>query len=366
MIISRYLIREVISALLAITVILLLAFLCQQMVRYLNYVAIGKVSTSILLLLVSFEIPYLLALLLPLGLYLGILFAYGRLYADQEMAIIQMYGYSKRRLFILTTSIAFSVSLIVLLLMTWVNPLISAKRQQLMESDEATIHLVQTLIPGRFQVSPDGRHVLYVEKLSRDHERAENIFLAQADSKINEAVERHPWTLVLADQGYQSKDPTTKDQFFVMKNGYRYEGTPGQNDYKIIQFKNYRIRVLQNDARIVHAATEALPTAQLWDDRTQPKRAAELQWRMSIAISTLLLGLLALPLSTIRPRQGRYLIFLPAVLIYILYINLLFIARRWLEQGEVTSSIGLWWVHALMLLLMLSCIFFTTKKRNRI
>src|SRR3990167_6429686 len=109
-IITRYLTREVFNALLLITTILLLAFLCQQIVRYLNYAALGKIPSNVLFQLVSFEIPYLLALLLPLGLYLGILLAYGRLNSHYEMAILQMYGFGHRRLMQVTVWVALFVT----------------------------------------------------------------------------------------------------------------------------------------------------------------------------------------------------------------------------------------------------------------
>jgi lipopolysaccharide export system permease protein len=363
-IVNRYLTREVVNALLAVTVVLLMAFLCQQMVRYLNYVAIGKIPTDVLLQLVGFEVPYLLALLLPLGLYLGILFAYGRLYADNEMLILQMCGFGNRRLMRLSVFIAVVVSLIVLFLMLWVNPWVSGKRQQMMASDEATIHLVQTLIPGRFQASPDGRHVMYVEKLSRDRQRAQNVFLAQ--EKKNPKVEgeggQRTWMLVLANEGYQEKDKETNDQLFVTADGYRYEGIPGENDYKIIQFKKYKDRIPQNEVRSTHEELETLSNTELLREYNVPKKAGEFQWRVSIGISAFLLALLAVPLSAVRPRRGRYLTFLPAILIYIIYFNLLYIARHWVDIGSVPVTIGMWWVHGVMLLIIASVLFFNAKQ----
>ena len=352
MIITRYLTKEVLNAMFAVTALLLLAFLSQQMVRYLNYVAVGKIPTNILFELVSFEIPYLLAFLLPLGLYLGLLFAYGRLYADNEMTILQMCGFSQLRLIRLTLYLALMVAGVVLVLMLWVNPLVSEKRQQVMESDEATLHLIQTLMPGRFQVSPDGRYVMYVEKLSRDHERAENVFLAQ-EKKNEDETKQSSWMLVTADQGYQMKDPVSKDQVFVTEDGYRYEGTPGENDYRVTQFKKYMVRLPQNDIRSTYQESESKTTAALWQDYQNPFGAAELQWRFSMAIATLLLALLAVPLSHLKPRQGRYIVFLAAILIYIIYVNILLLSRRWIEDGMISISIGMWWVHALLFLFIL-------------
>lgn len=349
MIINRYLTREVTNMLLVIVSVLMLAFLSQQIVRYLNYVAIGKIPTSILLELVSFEIPYLMALLLPLALYLGILLAYGRLYADQEMAVLQMSGFGTKRILRLTAAIGLAVMAVVLVLMLWVNPWISEKRQALMKSDEATLHLIQTVIPGRFQVSPDGKHVMYIEKLSLDRKRAENVFLAQEKPSRDNPDERS-WMLVLADQGYQVNEKGSSDPFFVTTDGYRYEGVPGENDYKIIQFKRYMIRILQPDTRVTHQDDEALTSTALLNDYQNPKRAAEFQWRISIALSAFLLALLAVPLSDIKPRQGRYYRLLPAIIIYMIYINLMFVARHWVERSVLPVTLGMWWVHGIAII----------------
>jgi lipopolysaccharide export system permease protein len=360
-IISRYLTREVTNALLAVTLVLLLAFLSQQIVRYLTYAASGKIATEILLQLISFEIPYLLALLLPLGLYLGILLAYGRLYADNEMSILQMCGFGSARLMSLTVIIAAIVSIAVLFLMIWVNPWISAKRQQVMATHEAAFHLIKTLIPGRFQTTPDGRYVMYVETLSRDHEQAKNVFLAQ-ERKDSADPSQNSWNLVRATTGYQTQDKESQQDFFVTTDGYRYEGAPGRNDFKIIQFKKYAVRMQDSEIKVTHLEEEALPTLALWQGHSAPKYAAELQWRLSIAISTFLLAMLAVPLSVVRPRHGRYLALFPAVLVYVVYMNLLFLARHWLEMGAVPMSLGMWWVHAALLIIIALIVLIRSKQ----
>lgn len=361
MIIKRYLTREVVYTMLAVITVLMLAFLSQQIVRYLNYVAIGKIPTNVLLELVSFEVPYLLAMLLPLALYLGILIAYGRFYADNEMSILNMSGFGDKRVLRLTMVISLCVAMVVLFLMMWINPWVSLKRQEVMASDEATLHMIETIMPGRFQVSPDGKHVMYVEELSRNHKRAKNVFMAQ--QKVdNDNPRYNDWTLVYAREGYQSRVKNISDPFFVTLDGYRYEGTPGQNDYKIIQFKKYAIRIPQKDVRITHPEDEALSVSALWDDYANPKRAAELQWRVSIALSVILLACLAAPLSAVRPRKSRFFILLPAILLYIVYINFLIVARHWVEQGDISRFIGMWWVHACMLATILLVILFRSRK----
>jgi lipopolysaccharide export system permease protein len=348
-IISRYLIKEVLAALLAVTVILLLIFLSNQLVRYLSYAATGKIAANVVMQLLGFEIPYLLALLLPLGLYLGIMLAYGRLYADSEMPVMNASGLGIKRLIVITSVLAVMVASVVVLLMLWVNPMIAQQKGKRMSQD----NLLSTLRPGRFQVMSGGRRVIYVETMSRDHKQASNLFIAEENKKT---TGDNPWVVVSAAQGYQSKYPKDLDNFIVSSDGYRYEGTPGLNAFKIIGFKKYAVRIPQPPLNS-HEEEEAVPTLKLFQDYQSAASKAELQWRFALPISVLLLALLAIPLSQVRPRQGRYSHILPAILIYIVYVNLLFIARNWVEQNIALGALGIWWVHGLLLALALLLLF---------
>jgi len=343
-IISRYLIKEVLSSLLGVTLVLLLIFLSNQLVRYLSYAASGKIASHLLLQLMGFEIPYLLALLLPLGLYLGIILAYGRLYADSEMTVLNACGLSINRLFAITSVLAAIVAAVVVMLMLWVNPLIIQEKGREIAQDT----VIDTLRPGRFQVIGDGRRVVYVEQISRNRQRANNLFIAEEQKKLNDTG-RPSWVVVSAASGYQAKNHDTHDNFIVSDQGYRYEGIPGQNEYKVIQFQKYAVRIPNATMSSGHQETEGIPSAQLWQDYKNPLKAAELQWRFSIGISVLVLMVLAIPLCKVRPRQGRYASLFPAMLIYIIYVNLLFVARNWVEIRIVPIYLGMWWVHVLVL-----------------
>jgi len=89
----------------------------------------------------------------------------------------------------------------------------------------------------------------------------------------------------------------------------------------------------------------------LLQDYQNPRKAAELQWRISIPISAFILAMIAALISGIKPRQSRYFMLLPASILYIIYVNLLFSARHWLEQGDLPIYIGMWWVHVVFAVL---------------
>jgi lipopolysaccharide export system permease protein len=356
MIIFRYLTKEVLNTLLAVTFILLLIFLSKELVRYLGYAAQGKIGANILFQIMGLEIPYLLALLLPLGLYLGIVLAYGRMYADSEMRVLHACGFSVQRLMSITSVLAMIVAAIVFGLSLWLNPWIASHKDKIIAHSLSTDNVLNNLMPGRFQVSSDGKRVLYVEHISRDRKQASNIFLADQGAKHDDNT--NVWTVVSAARGSQMMEKKTKDRFIVAFDGFRYEGMPGQNDFKIIQFKKYAVRLPEVVLTSKRQEQEALPTSQLWNNFNKPESAAEFEWRLSMPLMVLLLGMIAIPLSQIRPRHGRYSQLVPAILIYVVYVNLLFIARNWVEQDVLPKYIGMWWVHLVMLIIGLTLILF--------
>ena len=361
MIISRYLIKEVCYALFAITLVLLLVFLCNQLVRFLSYAASGKIAANVLLQVMGFEISFLLALLLPLGLYLAIIATYSRLYADNELGVMHSSGLSTQKLVYFTTRLALVVMAIVMILTLWINPYIARQKDKLISQGVASGNVINNLMPGRFQLSGDENRVFYVESIARNHQQAHNLFIAEKKKITPEGV--NPWTVLSAEEGYQMVDPASKDKFVVAVNGYRYEGTPGQKAYKIIQFSKYAVRLPDQDIEVAHQAQAVIPTTVLWQHYfDNPRNASELQWRLSMPLSALLLALLAVSLSYVRPRQSRYAHVLPAILIYIIYVELLFTARDWIEQKTLPISLGLWWVHGVLIVFIVMAFLWQSGK----
>lgn len=353
MIIFRYLSRELLAALSAITGILLLIFVSNEFVRYLAHAATGKFSGGTVLRLMAIEIPHLIGILLPLGLFLGILFTYGRLYADNEMTVLSACGLSRTKLTYLTLPVVAFVMIIVACLSLWITPQLLVYREQLLAQTGTAMEL-DTALPGRFQEANDGQQVFYVQSIAADRQHMENIFIAQmsnSNNKTNPSIT--PWLILSAEAGHQMIDPKTGDRFFVATNGRRYQGTPGAKDFQIVQFSEYRTRIEKHIADISNEQ-DAMSTFTLWHTTKDiPDVVSELQWRYSAPISALLLALLAIPLSRVKPRQGRYAALLPAVLIYIIYANFILVGRNWIEEGSLSPTLGLWWIHGLLLLVII-------------
>lgn len=352
MILFRYLTREVFASLFLITSLLLIILMSNEFVHYLNQVAGGKFAANILWQLIILESPRFLAILLPFSLFLAILFTYGRLYADYEMTTLNACGFSLIQLARLTLPSVLLLSFIIAFLNLWLNPELLSYRNKLLAQTGTAIEL-ETVQPGSFQQTNAGHRIIYVESISGDHKSVKNLFMAQTNTHIPPS-EITPWTILSANSGYQTINPKTKETFFVAVNGRRYQGTPGGKEYYITQFANYGIRI---DSHIgtVNNPQESLSTLALWraSKLNKPIFFSELQWRLSAPIATLLLALLAIPLSRVNPRQGKYLHLLPAIIIYIFYLNLLLFGRNWIENGSISYQWGLWWIHGLLVIIIL-------------
>ena len=337
----------------AITTIVVFIFICNKFIRYLNYVASGKYAANMLFYITMLQLPYLFGMLLPLGLFLSILLGYGRLYADSEMTVLSACGFSKQQLITTTMKIASLIALAVIILVIWAGPKIAKQRNLIVMIAESS-SIFQTIMPNYFQTSPKGNNVFYVQKMSTDHSQMQNLFIAQRARDKSKKSTKKNWTIITAARGHQMTDNQTGDQYMVALNGYRYQGIPGEKNYQITKYDKYGIR-LNTPSNLTHQTREeTISTYKLLKNADKnPNYMAELQWRFSFPISALILALLAIPLSQVNPRRGRFAQLIPAILIYIFYANMVFISRNWLKTELVPSWIGIWWVHALMLSLAL-------------
>lgn len=352
MIIFRYLAREVFVTLTALTSILVLIFLSNQLIQYLNRAASGSIPGVIIMKLMMLELPTLLSLLIPLGFYIAMLVAYGRLYAESEMTVLRACGYGPGQLLKHSLIMASGVAVVVAAVMIWASPYIYIERAKLLRTSGIQT-LVQTIMPGRFHAINGGKEVFYVQSMSRDHSKAEQVFLAKR-TKEDDKVR---WDVLWADKAFAQTDAKTGEDYIILQDGKEYQGTPGQANYQLAEFGEYKARLPHPIVKI-NDDLRTKSTASLWPvNNEDPGKAAELQWRLSVPIMVLTLTLIAVPLSRISPRSGKYAKLFPAILIYIVYANLMFIGRDAVVSGSIPQWLGLWWIHLLVVALGLFLIW---------
>ncbi len=116
-----------------------------------------------------------------------------------------------------------------------------------------------------------------------------------------------------------------------------------------MEFERYKVRTEDGQAKPSERSPNRLPLDELILDDSKQARG-ELLWRIGMPVSALILALLAIPLSYVNPRAGRSANMLIAILVYAIYSNMLSVSQAWVAQGRLSFWIGVWAVHALMLL----------------
>lgn len=344
MIIKRYLYREIFHTFCAVVLVVLLIAISNKLVRLVGQAASGMIPPSVLLQVIFYQIPDLVAFLLPVGLFLAVLLCYSRFFADNEIPVMLACGISWQRLMAVSVSIGLFIMILSGSLTCYWGPTIAQYREHLLRA-EGPLLLVQTVAPGRFHSFHRDKLVLYVADLNSDRTELKRIFIAE-DPKGNAEPSEH-WSFVTASRG----NVVTDDRgltYFKLQDGLRYDGTPGEADYSVLKFDQYQRLLEETSLKEGMYFHRTMPTQMLFD-QPSPGNLAELQWRLSIPLSAPLLALLAVPLSRVSPRTGRFGRMFVAILICIIYFNLLTVSKRWVASGILSPIIGVWWVHLLLL-----------------
>ncbi len=354
MIVFRYLSREVLLTSSAVSAVLLVIIMSGRFIKYLAQAAQGILDPGVLLLIMGYRIPGFLQLILPLGLFLGILLAYGRLYLDSEMTVLTATGMSEQRLLAYTLTPALLIAVACAWLSFSLTPQGMQNVAQILNEQDALTEF-DTLVPGRFQSMRDGTRVTYTQELSAGRDELREVFISEKREVRSPNDTDEGITVLVAKTGRQEIQEDGS-RYLILHDGYRYDGTPGEADYRVIHYDTYGVLLPKPSVDIRVGDRETMSTGELMAS-TQPRMRSELQWRLSFPILVLIVTFIAVPLARVNPRQGRFLKLLPAILLYMSYLALLVAARSALDKGKMPIELGLWPVHGLFLVIGLLLVF---------
>ena len=339
MIYRRALIQEIIVTMLAVFIVLVAIASVTQWIRYLNQAASGILAPEAVLAFLGFGMVSALPVLLTVTLFLSVLLTLSRMARDHEMVVWQTAGLGLtawvRPVMQVGIPMFIFIAIISLALTPWSLRKSAEYRQQLESRED-----IAAIAPGVFKESKQNERVYFVESLGTSQAIVKNVFVRS---------EQHGRLGVMVAKEGKQFIQENGDRFLVLDNGRRYEGTAGQADYRIMQFQRYTLRIEPYEVKLGEPNTKALPTAELFRDRTLLKDA-ELNWRLSLLVSAVLLVLLAIPLSFYNPRSGRSFHLIAAILIYTIYNNLLSVAHASVLNGKLSPWLGVWTTHLVMLL----------------
>ncbi len=335
MIISRYIVRQILQATSAVTIILLVVVVLGRLLNYLVQAADGELDRRVLVEVLAWRLPDFLQLILPLALLLGLLLTLGRLYADNEMTVLLASGVGPPRVLGISLVAAAVVAALVALFSLVLAPTGSREASALLRAEESVSEF-DLLVPGVFQALGGSGRTVYTEQL--DAGLLQQVFVHDAGNGRLIKAERAE--TVQNEQG---------ERFVRFRHGTLTTRIAGSSVVDVTEFTELGLRLPPRQLAMSPDVRErSLPTQDLLGDAA-PARLAELQWRLSLVLLVPIVTLLAVPLAKVSPRQGRFARLVPAILLYLLYLGLLLLSRSALGEGTLSPSVGLWWVHLLFL-----------------
>ncbi len=343
MIIRRYIISEIIKPASNILFLMVVIFASYSAIKYLTEADGGMASPLFVGTLIGLRIGMALEILLPTTLYLSVIIALGRLYKDSEMTALAACGLGRGGIIWPVLLLAIPVSLTAgsasLVLRAEAYRQIYAMRSEVRAEFE-----IAQLEANRFHEFADGRYTFFSEEIDRDSGMARKVFIREKTNHARKIIQAED----MIDGGRnQSGFPV-----MILRNGYLVDFPVSGKSGKIMHFEQAHYPIVTDPAAARRYRRKAATTAHLLgSDRLED--VAELQWRLSTPVSTILLALLGIPLSRTNPRRGKYAKLGTALVIFAVYYQLFVIAKTNVENGTVSPVIGIWWVPALLLALTL-------------
>ena len=340
-VLDRYLVREAFMAWAATTVVLAAILMSIRLGQFLTRAVAGELPADLVLPMLGYKTLAYMAMMLPMALYLGQLLTLGRLYKDSEMAALFGCGVSVAQVYRGLFLLAIPAFALTAAFSVWISPWAAAQGERLKAIAQSDTH-ISGVAAGRFRENASGDRIFYAESIDEDGQRLRHVF-------IHGYRDGEP-ALASAASGRLHVDADSGDRYFVLEDGWRYDNAPDGDAFRIIAFGEHGILM---DAAVDDPESgkrEAIPTRALFGDPHPPHRS-ELHWRLTTPFLIPVLTLLALPLGRLAPRQGRYARMVHGILAFILYLNLLGIARSQLEKGVVPWELGVWWLHGAALVI---------------
>jgi len=323
-----------------------------RLIKYFGVAAQGRLDASILFSIIGYRLPEFLTLILPLGFFIGLMLVFGRLYVDHEMAVMNGSGVSRHQLARLLIPMTLVFMLVQAGLMLWMSPWGLRQFEQLTTS-QAVRTGFDLVRPKEFISS--GPYTIYAGDLSEERRNLKDIFFYQRAEK-----EGKPDVMILAKEATRVEVANDSANVVDLVQGRRYEIYPGKPKYTQAEFQSYRLRLESDkEAKFESAEVEALPTGKLWQNRNDPVVASELGWRMFVPLVMIVALGLAVALSEVSPRQGRYLKLFPALLIFASLI----VAMMAIKTRVSKQEIGVWAYPLVLFVYAIAAAIFSRKQK---
>lgn len=335
--VEHYIMRGTRRLVLIIVGFLIFIFASYSAQRYLTEAANGTLALDVVLDIVFYKVLIALEMLLPVGLYVSVGVTLGQMYTDSEITAISAAGGNPGRLYKAVLYLAIPLSIFVTLLSMYGRPWAYAQIYQLEQQSQSELD-VRQLRAKKFNTNDNGRMILS-QTVDQDNNRLTDALIYTSTANR---------TRIFRARSVDVVDPSPEKPTVMLHNGTAYLlDHQGRDDneqiYRNLQLHLNPLDQSPNVKRKAKSVTELARSA-------FPADHAELQWRQSRGLTALLMALLAISLSRVKPRQGRFSTLLPLTLLFVAIFYGGDVCRTLVANGAIPLIPGLWLVPGLMLM----------------
>lgn len=330
LIIRRYLVQQVVSTSLVVISLLTLVIMGGRLIKYFGVAAQGRLDASILFSIIGYRLPEFLTLILPLGFFIGLMLVFGRLYVEHEMAVFNASGISRGRLARLLVPMTLVFFIIQTGLMVWGSAW-GLRQFDYLITNQAVRSGFDLVRPKEFVSS--GAYTIYAGSLSDDRKNLQDIFFYQRAERPD-----RPDVMILAKEATRVELTDDTASVVDLTQGRRYEIYPDKVQYTQAEFEHYRLRLENKTQEVESSEVEGFTLQQLWQKRHEPVVKSELGWRIFAPFVIWVALMLAVALSEVNPRQGRYYKLFPAILLFASLV----VAMMAIKTRISKDQLGVW------------------------
>ncbi|MGV8074689.1 MAG: LPS export ABC transporter permease LptF [Syntrophobacteraceae bacterium] len=344
MIYKRYFISEITKCAATIFFVIVIIFASHCAINYLQEAIVESLPPATVGFLILLRVAIALEVIIPATLFFAVVIALGRLYRDREMAAFSACGLGLTKVL----KVIFTLSIPVALLAGYASLDIRPRAWQKiyhLRYEARNQFDISRLSPKAFLEIRSGKVVFFAEEIGGNNgsnNSAQKVFVHIVDGNKRKVISAQQMTQVKTEDGQTT---------LLFRDAIVYE-LPFKGEAAVIRTNQARYNLTVDHSGDSRYRRKAAPTQQLFGS-SRLEDSAELQWRLSAPLSTILLALLAVPLSKMNPRRG----ILPgvgaAIVIFAFYFQAFVIARTWVDSGAAPRIIGIWWTPALLIVLVL-------------
>jgi lipopolysaccharide export system permease protein len=350
LIVSRYLLRNLIVFFIAITFIITLVVFGNQFVLTVQESIERGIPIQELMPLVGFNMLRDIPIILTLSLFLSIIITISQLYKSSEAIVMNAIGLSDKGFINIIQPLIifffFFISFLTIYAVPWAN-----YQKNIIQEETKNASEFSFITVGQFEEFKGGEIVFFASESNsqekNNEQNMEEIFIYAFDN--NKPV------IVLASSATKYINSENNSVYLRLKNGVRYHGIPGEANINILDFDLYDLEIVSGNSQksiLSISEIEEKTTIDLIKDGGLLAKA-ELHWRISQPISILILAIFGVFLGKSSPRTGKGINLIFGLIIFMLYNNGLLVAKSSIESGQLNPIIGMFGIHLFLILFLI-------------